>query len=334
MNNTIPTKPMDASALAPESSSQLNLWRDNFVFWRPDLPVTIQHIDQCDCALHRHEFVEIAFILRGSGWHQFGGGLQQPIRPGQFLALSGRQSHGFQKVSGTAVVNVLFRRQFLRAHQRQLATHPGIRLLFPDFPALGEGRTPPRLFQLTPDRQESCLALVHELERELRQQEPGFVLMLHGLALELLSRLGRFAAESGGGPDVVTLRRQRLHAAFELLEQHYSGTVSLEQLAQAVHLSPRSVERHFREAAGLSPIQYRLQTRLAQAARLLRETSLQVREIATRCGFGNLSYFARSFRRAAGQSPLRYRAAGNEAMDTMTRPQSGRRHRVAARKSR
>lgn len=302
----MPTTLPHLQPVAIPHSDQLSLWRDEFIFRLPGLPVMVQRNAQSDCAPHRHEFTEIVFILRGRGWHRFGE-LRKPLRPGQLLVLSGRQTHGFQDVEQLELVNVLLCRHFLRDHQRSLAAHPGIRRLFPNFPAPTATLAAPRLFQLAPDQLEHALALVHEMEVELRRLAPGFATVLNGLALELLGRLGRLATEHDGSPDTATLRRQQLHAVFALLEQRYGETLSLTLLAQTAHLSPRSLERHFREAAGLSPVQYLLQLRLTHAARLLRETALPVRELARRCGFRNLSYFARRFHHAAGLTPHRYR---------------------------
>jgi AraC-like DNA-binding protein len=58
---------------------------------------------------------------------------------------------------------------------------------------------------------------------------------------------------------------------------------------------------------GLSPWEYITIRRIEQSKELLRDTDFSVLEVATRCGFGNLSNFNRKFSRIAGMTPLAYR---------------------------
>jgi two-component system response regulator YesN len=55
--------------------------------------------------------------------------------------------------------------------------------------------------------------------------------------------------------------------------------------------------------AGMTFVSYVTHVRLAQALRLLKESSLTVAEVATRVGFSDQSYFDRKFRSAFGQTP-------------------------------
>jgi AraC-like DNA-binding protein len=55
-------------------------------------------------------------------------------------------------------------------------------------------------------------------------------------------------------------------------------------------------------------VAYLTHVRLAQATRLLRETSLTIAEIATAAGFADQSYFDKRFKRAFGQTPKEFRA--------------------------
>ncbi|MCH8552343.1 MAG: helix-turn-helix domain-containing protein [Natronospirillum sp.] len=82
---------------------------------------------------------------------------------------------------------------------------------------------------------------------------------------------------------------------------------SLQQLAQAVGLSSRTLSRRFVNATGESPKQYWLQLRLLRAEEMLRETNLSVQDIAELLGFSDASYFIRLFRQRAGVTPNDYR---------------------------
>ena len=61
--------------------------------------------------------------------------------------------------------------------------------------------------------------------------------------------------------------------------------------------------RVFRRAFGVSPLQYRQQSRLENAKRLLAAGDRSVKQVAAELQFRDAAYFSRLFRRYTGQSP-------------------------------
>ena len=80
-----------------------------------------------------------------------------------------------------------------------------------------------------------------------------------------------------------------------------------ESLAEVAHLSPRTLQRRFREARGTSPMQWVIHERLASAQELLESTSLSTEQVAHRVGFLSAGLLRRHFRRVVGTTPGRYR---------------------------
>lgn len=79
---------------------------------------------------------------------------------------------------------------------------------------------------------------------------------------------------------------------------------TVDNMARAVFLSRRQLERRLRDLAGITPNELLRKTRLAQARTLLEEnTSLTVGEVAQRVGFQDTRYFSRLFRREFGATP-------------------------------
>ena len=81
------------------------------------------------------------------------------------------------------------------------------------------------------------------------------------------------------------------------------------QLAKHLKLSPRTLNRRFKQATGISPQAYLQGQRITGAKDLLRHSNLSVADIAWRLGLHDVSYFSQLFRRHSGMSPLRYRQA-------------------------
>lgn len=91
------------------------------------------------------------------------------------------------------------------------------------------------------------------------------------------------------------------------MNEHFSETVSVEQLAETVHLSKSYFMRRFKETAGVGAIEYLSQLRIKRVCEILAETDKTASEAAFECGFKNISNFNRQFRKAVGCTPKDYR---------------------------
>lgn len=97
--------------------------------------------------------------------------------------------------------------------------------------------------------------------------------------------------------------------AQQWLQLHLSSPVSITLLAKQLRLSPRTLNRRFKHATGMTPLSYLQSLRIAGAKDLLRHSNLSVGEIAWQQGMQDVSYFSQLFRRHSGMSPLQYREA-------------------------
>lgn len=102
---------------------------------------------------------------------------------------------------------------------------------------------------------------------------------------------------------------EELAAVLEEFENNLADPVTPATLARRAGLTSARFARLIRRFFDLTPSQFLTQTRLAAGARLLRETSLAVAEIAHQCGFYDHSAFSRAFHSAMGVTPRAYRLA-------------------------
>lgn len=85
------------------------------------------------------------------------------------------------------------------------------------------------------------------------------------------------------------------------------------RMAATAAVSPRGLNRRFREATGMSPGAWLLAERLGQARALLEESTLSVEAVAAASGFGSVAGLRHHFRQALGTSPAAYRARFGQA---------------------
>jgi AraC-like DNA-binding protein len=102
---------------------------------------------------------------------------------------------------------------------------------------------------------------------------------------------------------------RELATVLETFENNLAQTVTLTTLARRAGLTPAKFARLMRRFFDLTPSQFISKTRLAAAARLLRETDQGVSDVAHECGFYDHSAFTRAFHAAMGATPSGYREA-------------------------
>jgi AraC family transcriptional regulator len=107
-----------------------------------------------------------------------------------------------------------------------------------------------------------------------------------------------------GGLPIRQLRKVEDH-----LSEHLADDISVEVLAELVELSPFHFSRVFKEATGMSPLQFVTRERITRAQQLIRETSRSLIEIALDVGYTSPSHFAKVFRRVTGVTPTEFRSS-------------------------
>jgi transcriptional regulator GlxA family with amidase domain len=92
------------------------------------------------------------------------------------------------------------------------------------------------------------------------------------------------------------------------IADHLDEDLSVERLAERVHMSPRNFARVFAHSVGVTPAAYVQASRLERARVLLETTDLRLEELAARCGFGTVDALRRTFARKLHVSPSQYRS--------------------------
>ena len=93
----------------------------------------------------------------------------------------------------------------------------------------------------------------------------------------------------------------------EYIDEHFHQNLTLEDLADLAHFSPSYLSRLFHNTTGLTLKTYITLKRLENAEYLLKNSSLNIHEIAFNCGFPNVSHFNRVFKAHTNLSPMEYR---------------------------
>lgn len=91
-------------------------------------------------------------------------------------------------------------------------------------------------------------------------------------------------------------RNADLMRAVDLVQENLEDPLSPGQIACAIGISTRQIERLFQRHLGTSPKRFIMEARLTRARNLLVQTDLSITEVAIACGFRSLSNFSKVYR--------------------------------------
>jgi transcriptional regulator GlxA family with amidase domain len=133
-----------------------------------------------------------------------------------------------------------------------------------------------------------------------------------GVALEVARHLVVFLKRPGGQAQFSnTLALQQDDSRFGELHswiaEHLTLELSIATLAERAGMSERSFVRHYRNETGQTPARAIEALRVEAARRLLVESPVAIKKVASQCGFGSEETLRRAFMRLVEITPQDYR---------------------------
>lgn len=132
------------------------------------------------------------------------------------------------------------------------------------------------------------------------RNEQAFVANLHTMILELTEAVRRHQLSEGH-------YSVPIQKALSFLRLNYSQDISLREAADAAGYAPSYLSRAFREETGVTVSEHLQRLRTAEAARLLKESSIPIAEISAYVGYPDNNYFVKVFRKHYGMTPGAWR---------------------------
>ena len=99
-----------------------------------------------------------------------------------------------------------------------------------------------------------------------------------------------------------------IDAAIGYMERNYKQELSLEEVAEQVHLNPYYFSKVFKQQTGETFIDYITRIRIEHAKRWMNNKDISLKEICYLVGYNDPNYFSRVFKKVTGITPSEYRA--------------------------
>ncbi len=248
---------------------------------------------------HRHDFFEVLFLTKGSGFHVIDGN-KYKIKPPCIFFMSPGQAHKIEFSGDIEGYIFIFTAEFYLINQ----TNQNRLIEFPFFFTIRQDNPPLLLTE-----KEDLFFLKSLFKKgisEIKKDLPYSIDLLRSI-LDLILTSSSTLYKS----DENTLNKGKGHIVvkkfFQLVEENYLNNLSVTEYADKLAITANHLTQTVNRLTGKTSSQIVKSKQILEIKRLLVHTNLSVTEIATRLNFPDQSYFAKFFKREAGVSPLQYR---------------------------
>lgn len=241
-----------------------------------------EHYVKENFRLHWHEFYEIEYIVSGHAVQTING-IEYEVGPGFSVLVTPADMHSYKNVS---------KEDFLTIHNAKFSPFilpPELQTMLNNITSPLCGHCPevgPLLDKILIEYNGNDLARNHYIISCITQ------------ICILLFRCCEEVPNYVSSPD----REMILY-----IREHFLEPISVETVAQIVHLSPNYFSEYFKTHMGTGFSAYVKNLRLEFAANLLLTSNLSVKEVAAKSGFNSLTHFFISFKSIYGTTPEEFR---------------------------
>ena len=149
-----------------------------------------------------------------------------------------------------------------------------------------------------------------DILREYRTKHAGYQVVISLILQAVIIKITRLLKDSdyhSFSPVCLEVKKY--------IDENFRQELTLTDLANLVYVSPYHLAHVFKEEMGVPPIQYMIYCRIEEAKRLLKQSNLSVREIASIIGYENPNYFNLLFKKLTGNPPGKYRRITTSSSD-------------------
>lgn len=261
--------------------------------------------------LHRHSYIQINYVYKGSGYHVINNKKIEIIK-GDIFIIPPYVPHYItpDKNNNLGIVEFEFQSDFVLPSQNQNDTSES----YLDFAYLEpfmvvEEKMKPR-FNLDEKMQADVEAILDEALDEYTNMRPGYILIAKALILKLLVITGRaFSSDIKGTEteEILNNYKSSVSKACEYIQQNYCNELTLDKVASHINYSKSYFCFLFKAVTGKNYIEYLNEVRISKAKELLRNTDKNIGDISFEVGYRTIANFNKYFKQVAGITPSKYR---------------------------
>lgn len=249
---------------------------------------------------HAHDHYELMIVLSGSATHTIED-QEYSLEKGDVYLVTNSFSHAFQQVKQLEHYNIFFDMDYILQSNGLLQQLPGFQPFFLLDPQRRSQHQFINRIKLNIAELETVSVFCQCLLKEYQQRKNGYETVLQSYIAGLMAYLSRKFEEHN--PLDTRNSESALSHTITYMEENYFTNIPISVLADRAHLSVRQFFRVFQQTYQMTPHEYIQNLRLSNAKNLLLHTKYTLAEIASRCGFCDVSYFTKQYRKHFGYPP-------------------------------
>lgn len=245
--------------------------------------------------VHAHSFDEIMFIRTGKGVHQIGTNVY-PIENFTIHFVPKGVKHILKDEPGAKGFTLAYDRHFLELHLKLFVAS----LPFYQKPMQFVYVLPAVFF-------DQVTTITQKIQQEIKHKDQYFSQPIFLNYISILFMDTTRAIELNRNVHSISTRHQELmNQFFQYLNENKSQKITVEQIAKALFVSPKTLNEVCKKISGKNPRTCIQESQIQNAKQLLMEGSLTISEIADALGFADVSSFSHFFKKQTGINPAAY----------------------------
>lgn len=276
-----------------------------------DYPVAVHYLDLSKSYMNRirwhwHEEMEILIINNGLAEVSTDDAVYT-LKPGQGIIINQSVLHAIQSMdhNNCTFYSIVFHPDFLFGHKSSYL-HTQFLLPLQNFRLF-------KMFVLDENNawHERMLDAVNDAIAVNIAKPFGYEIAAKGHLCRFWSELvGQLPNMKTAPPPHVSLDEQRVKQAMLYIRMHHAEPITLNEIADSVHISKSECCRCFARTLQMTPFEYLMRYRILEATKKMAEypdAPMSMADLALSVGFNNTSYFNKLFKKFLGCTPTYYR---------------------------
>lgn len=251
-----------------------------------------------ECEYHSHDFSQISIILSGTGRYIIEDKLYD-VQEGDILFFDENVRHHNVVIDGQEPMVEFF------AGISDFQFHG----MNPNSIAFSNNE---KIYHMDPLLKHEVIRICYEMIAEEKASQSGADWMIKTYMIQILIKIVRSLMKEDKQKDVEHIETYTksyvVKRIINYFSENYEQSISLEQIAHNMYLSPVYISKIFKEETGESPINYLIKIRLERAKEYLQMSNNQsIKWVAKQVGYDDVYHFSKLFKKYYGISPLYYK---------------------------